>query len=254
MIYLPWIRLLFLSSHSFRFPTGLCLLTSMPRGVLKENLPEKVCVSCKRPFNWRKKWERCWDEVTTCSKSCNAKRRENIKLTRLDMAGYLPDGQEQEEIMTKAVEDVPTEEEGCASVESQLKITTKASNDDFDSNEDEDRAGKGGKESSVVEVPPSPAIGSREWRKAQRKTAKAQQRERREGFSADTNDVGRKSCDLCARKVDLLIRCTVDVSKQWRMVCGKCWHGVSGGVPDGDADHPHYTYGGLWKNRSRSVA
>ena len=177
-----------------------------------------------------------------------------MKLTRLDMAGYLPDAQEQEEIMTKAVEDVPTEEEGCASLESQLKITTKASNDDFDSNEDEDRAGKGDKESSVVEVPPSPAIGSREWRKAQRKTAKAQQRERREGSYTDTNDVGRKSCDLCARKVDLLIRCTIDVSKQWRMVCGKCWHVVSGGVPDGDADHPHYTYGGLWKNRSRSVA
>jgi hypothetical protein len=21
----------------------------------------KVCVSCNRPFNWRKKWERSWD-------------------------------------------------------------------------------------------------------------------------------------------------------------------------------------------------
>lgn len=35
----------------------------------------QVCVVCNRPFTWRKKWERCWDEVTTCSKSCNAKRR-----------------------------------------------------------------------------------------------------------------------------------------------------------------------------------
>ena len=43
----------------------------LPRGVKKENLPTKICVSCQRPFNWRKKWERCWDEVTTCSKSCN---------------------------------------------------------------------------------------------------------------------------------------------------------------------------------------
>merc|ERR1712216_1124899 len=48
---------------------------AMPRGVKKENLPEKVCVVCNRPFTWRKKWERCWDEVTTCSKSCNAKRK-----------------------------------------------------------------------------------------------------------------------------------------------------------------------------------
>ena len=44
----------------------------MPRGVKKENLPSKVCVQCKRPFTWRKKWERCWDEVKCCSKRCKA--------------------------------------------------------------------------------------------------------------------------------------------------------------------------------------
>ena len=48
----------------------------MPRGVKKENLHWKVCVVCNRPYNWRKKWERCWDEVTTCSKACNATRRQ----------------------------------------------------------------------------------------------------------------------------------------------------------------------------------
>lgn len=47
----------------------------MPRGVKKENLPTKICVVCNRPFTWRKKWEKVWDEVTTCSKSCNRKRR-----------------------------------------------------------------------------------------------------------------------------------------------------------------------------------
>lgn len=47
----------------------------MPRGVKKENLPSKICVTCGRPFTWRKKWEKVWDEVTTCSKSCNHKRR-----------------------------------------------------------------------------------------------------------------------------------------------------------------------------------
>ena len=31
---------------------------------------------------------------------------------------------------------------------------------------------------------------------------------------------------------------------------GKCWHAASGGVPDGDADHPHYRYGGLWKSKA----
>ncbi|KAL7445009.1 hypothetical protein ACHAXH_009771 [Discostella pseudostelligera] len=41
----------------------------------KSNLPEKICAVCGRPFTWRKKWERCWDEVTCCSKSCNSQRR-----------------------------------------------------------------------------------------------------------------------------------------------------------------------------------
>ncbi|KAL3682142.1 hypothetical protein R1sor_000164 [Riccia sorocarpa] len=47
----------------------------MPRGVKKENLPSKVCVVCNRPFTWRKKWERCWDEVLTCSDRCKNERR-----------------------------------------------------------------------------------------------------------------------------------------------------------------------------------
>ncbi|KAG5185138.1 hypothetical protein JKP88DRAFT_138859, partial [Tribonema minus] len=47
----------------------------MPRGVKKSDLPFKICTICNRPFNWRKKWESCWDEVTTCSKSCNSARR-----------------------------------------------------------------------------------------------------------------------------------------------------------------------------------
>ena len=43
--------------------------------VKKGDLPTKICVVCERPFTWRKKWERCWDEVQCCSKSCNAQRR-----------------------------------------------------------------------------------------------------------------------------------------------------------------------------------
>lgn len=36
----------------------------------KKNLPEKICVFCKKPFKWRKKWERDWQEVKYCSKKC----------------------------------------------------------------------------------------------------------------------------------------------------------------------------------------
>jgi len=40
----------------------------------KADLPTKICVACKRPFTWRKKWERCWDEVLYCSEGCKKKR------------------------------------------------------------------------------------------------------------------------------------------------------------------------------------
>lgn len=42
------------------------------RGIKKQNLPEKICPTCKRPFAWRKKWERDWDNVIYCSNRCRA--------------------------------------------------------------------------------------------------------------------------------------------------------------------------------------
>ena len=33
------------------------------RGVKKQNLPNKICLVCQKPFSWRKKWEKVWDEV-----------------------------------------------------------------------------------------------------------------------------------------------------------------------------------------------
>jgi hypothetical protein len=32
--------------------------------------PPKTCVSCHRPFTWRKKWERDWEDVRYCSDAC----------------------------------------------------------------------------------------------------------------------------------------------------------------------------------------
>ena len=94
----------------------------------------------------------------------------------------------------------------------------------------------------------------REQRKAAKKAAKAEKRAKRgggDGIDAEGGrvDDGRKACDGCGARVDLLIRCQTDASRAWTMRCGKCWKVASGGVPDGDADHPHYRYGGLWKNR-----
>jgi hypothetical protein len=40
------------------------------RGVKKTNLPTKVCAACARPFAWRKKWAKTWDDVRYCSAAC----------------------------------------------------------------------------------------------------------------------------------------------------------------------------------------
>lgn len=34
------------------------------------NLPEKPCAACGRTITWRKKWERCWEEIRHCSEGC----------------------------------------------------------------------------------------------------------------------------------------------------------------------------------------
>ncbi|KPF73020.1 hypothetical protein IP68_17045 [Blastomonas sp. AAP25] len=41
----------------------------------KSNLPEKICAACGRPFAWRKKWARDWDNVKTCSERCKGDLR-----------------------------------------------------------------------------------------------------------------------------------------------------------------------------------
>jgi hypothetical protein len=43
--------------------------------VKKAHLPTKVCAICDRPFTWRKKWERVWDEVKFCSDRCRMTKR-----------------------------------------------------------------------------------------------------------------------------------------------------------------------------------
>lgn len=40
----------------------------------KENLPTKTCSVCGRPFTWRKKWKRHWEEVKYCSRACRGRR------------------------------------------------------------------------------------------------------------------------------------------------------------------------------------
>ena len=234
------------------------------RGVKKENLPQKVCVVCDRPFTWRKKWERVWDEVTTCSKSCNRKRREtnrqenrrgkvdgaeddgvnDVEVTslgsgsgRMDGACTASFGSQQsayeKDSMDKTVETMGDQIEG-------LDINLLADDDvgsGDDNNDDDD---------DNVQLDPN--ARRKAERKAAKKARKAARRAEREGRGDPT--AGQKQCDMCSKSVDLLVRCKHKESKgEWEMVCGKCWNVASGGVVDGDANHPEYNYGGLWKNR-----
>ena len=45
-------------------------------GVRKENLPRKTCAACGRPFAWRRKWARDWENVCYCSDACRTGRRD----------------------------------------------------------------------------------------------------------------------------------------------------------------------------------
>ncbi|MBT3851834.1 MAG: DUF2256 domain-containing protein [Gammaproteobacteria bacterium] len=41
-------------------------------------LETKVCQYCNRSFEWRKKWERSWDEIKFCSKGCKSKSKKDL--------------------------------------------------------------------------------------------------------------------------------------------------------------------------------
>jgi hypothetical protein len=45
------------------------------KGLKKQHLPEKTCLSCGLPFTWRKKWEKVWDEVKYCSDRCRSDKK-----------------------------------------------------------------------------------------------------------------------------------------------------------------------------------
>ena len=50
----------------------------------KSELPGKVCECCQRPFAWRKKWERDWEQVKYCSDRC---RQSGAKPTAFEFKG-----------------------------------------------------------------------------------------------------------------------------------------------------------------------
>jgi hypothetical protein len=55
----------------------LALLLNPPKRNMthkKPFLPQKKCATCGKPFSWRKKWEKVWEEVKYCSDRCRKGR------------------------------------------------------------------------------------------------------------------------------------------------------------------------------------
>ncbi|MEM9426074.1 MAG: DUF2256 domain-containing protein [Pseudomonadota bacterium] len=46
----------------------------MAKSVKKGDLSTKTCATCGRPFTWRRKWAKVWDDVRYCSERCRRAR------------------------------------------------------------------------------------------------------------------------------------------------------------------------------------
>lgn len=54
---------------------------------MRRPLPEKPCARCGRPFAWRKKWRRDWDDVRYCSARCREEARSSRRADRTACSG-----------------------------------------------------------------------------------------------------------------------------------------------------------------------
>ncbi|MAN39248.1 MAG: DUF2256 domain-containing protein [SAR86 cluster bacterium] len=41
----------------------------------KEHLETKTCPVCNKPFTWRKKWRKDWENVVYCSERCRRSKK-----------------------------------------------------------------------------------------------------------------------------------------------------------------------------------
>jgi hypothetical protein len=57
-----------------RFVNAAGYFLRMAKMKKKSDLETKDCATCGRPFAWRKKWAKVWDEVRYCSDACRRNR------------------------------------------------------------------------------------------------------------------------------------------------------------------------------------
>lgn len=213
--------------------------TDSGKSVAKSNLPSKTCLNCGLPFVWRKKWERCWDDVKCCSKRCkseynSARRREG------DKSGSSDENRSQKS------------DSKASSGSARATSVTSSECNDGDVQQFEGIVASRTDETEVnAEQLNDPGISSIVLNQAvghltiARPASKAQKSSKKLDPS-----YGQKPCDRCGRLSDVLVRCTVDETRKWKLICpGHCWPKASGGIIDGDESRfPHYKYGGMWKN------
>ena len=53
--------------------------------VIKKRLQLKNCLVCNKPFNWRKKWKRDWDNVKYCSEKCRRNKKSSEKKNKYSL-------------------------------------------------------------------------------------------------------------------------------------------------------------------------
>lgn len=46
------------------------VLTMSREAQTKNGFAPRICVTCGKPFEWRKKWARDWEKVLYCSRRC----------------------------------------------------------------------------------------------------------------------------------------------------------------------------------------
>jgi hypothetical protein len=174
----------------------------MPRGVKKENLPFKVCVICNRPFNWRKKWENCWDEVSTCSNSCNRQRR------ALKQQGNNHD-----------FDDNSCDDDNIESLHeglNNLSITENQGINTENKQKDIDNSSTDKPSTDTHTMIEDNITLSKSQMKKQRK------KEKDVVNRTDDSNEDSKLCNTCNKTVDFLVRCRNNASREWKMVCNKC--------------------------------
>ena len=218
-----------------------------------KHVEAKDCITCGRVITWRKKWERCWNEVTTCSKRCKTTRRRELRRAKRNITTSITSPLETaalDETITRSATMPPLALKSIAAT-----TTTSPTIPSLTQTSTTTASPLSVSQSTIELINPSDdAIITtnqtvqqlRKERKKRKKLLQKNKRAKREGRQDPS--IGRKDCQTCAKASDVLVRCRIDATKNWFLICGKCWNKYSGGVPDGDLKHPHYCYGGVWKN------